>query len=267
MSLITRSECSRRKVKCDKQIPCTRCTRLGKSCSREVVRTSKSLAASRGEMQFLQSLQDQLSGIAGSELAIQELQGRIATLEYRRQSPPASETPSSPAQTPASPRVYRNERQISQDASGSPMQTDEMMGGLDDRSAEAESRSQTPQPTGAATVKCLESLAWGRNSGSCYPHRRCNCPRYRSYCELASITCDLANPMLQWAPVNIDPSILLSSEDDRKLMRFHVEQLWWHHNTLHSTTFLEQCEVFWTLGTAVHPLWLALYLSITCVSR
>lgn len=117
----------------------------------------------------------------------------------------------------------------------------------------------------AATMRCLESLCWGRTTGQCFPHRRCNCSRYRKYSELASINCDLSSPILQWVSANVDLGVLLPIQDSRKLIKFHMDCLWWHHNTFHSLTFLEQCEVFWTRGTVVHGLWTALYLAISCV--
>lgn len=230
-----------------------------------MVRSSKSLSANREELQFLQSLQERLSEAGDADGARRELESRIAALEYGHQSPPASEAPCSPPQGFTNKNVVENHESPATNIGLDSMQSHEMMAGLHDLSSPADPADQAVQPTGAATVKCLESLAWGRNAGACYPHRRCNCTRYRKYSELASINCDLASPTLQWAPVNIDSAILLSAQDDRKLITFHLEHLWWHHNALHSPTFLEQCEIFWSLGTAVHPLWAALYLSITCV--
>lgn len=39
----------------------------------------------------------------------------------------------------------------------------------------------------ANTVAVLESLAWGRHSGSCHPHRGCNCYTHGSHSEMVSI--------------------------------------------------------------------------------
>lgn len=54
----------------------------------------------------------------------------------------------------------------------------------------------------------------------------------------------------------------VTTDDAKKLVRFHIEHLVWHHNCLHAPTFLDQCNVFWTTGRCVHPLWYALYLSV-----
>lgn len=50
------TECTRRKVKCDKNIPCSRCVRLQKHCAREVVQVRKDTTSRRDEVAFLQQL-------------------------------------------------------------------------------------------------------------------------------------------------------------------------------------------------------------------
>lgn len=123
------------------------------------------------------------------------------------------------------------------------------------------------QTESAAAVRAAESIVWGRNSGSCFPHRRCQCPSHRNYSEISSINCDPAWPGLRLMPVEIDPTMLPTPSEARKIIQFHIEHLLWHHNVIHSTTFLEQCELFWSSGTANHPLWGALYLAIMSVRR
>lgn len=112
-------------------------------------------------------------------------------------------------------------------------------------------------------IRALESQVWCRQSRSCYPHRReCKCTFYMSYSELASINSDLGSSQLKWTYYHADTSIFLTTTEARKIIEFHVEHLWWHHNALYSHTFLAQCDKFWASGVVVHPLWLALYLSI-----
>ncbi|KAJ3497583.1 hypothetical protein NLG97_g1792 [Lecanicillium saksenae] len=56
-------ECTRRKVRCDKTVPCSRCRRLKKACTREDVLTTKAAAQGNGrgdEAAFLRRLQDVL---------------------------------------------------------------------------------------------------------------------------------------------------------------------------------------------------------------
>lgn len=55
---------------------------------------------------------------------------------------------------------------------------------------------------------------------------------------------------------------IVAGDIAKKLVQFHVDHLVWHHNCLHSPTFLEQCRIFWETGQSVHSLWRALYLSV-----
>ncbi len=60
--------------------------------------------------------------------------------------------------------------------------------------AAAKQRFDSAHKQNALTMRRVESLAWGRNSGACFPHRRCDCPKIRKYSELASINADLDSP-------------------------------------------------------------------------
>ncbi len=58
------------------------------------------------------------------------------------------------------------------------------------------------------------------------------------------------------------PSLALA----RELVLFHMEFLKWHHNAIHTPTFMAECEDFWSTGKPQNPLWLALYFSVLSVS-
>lgn len=125
----------------------------------------------------------------------------------------------------------------------------------------------------SSIVNVLEYLAWGRPYGACYPHRKCTCPRHRSPSEMLSINSEPLAQLLQSSAATLTyglgdkySSVLPSVEDARQLVRFHLTHLVWHHNCLHSQTFLERCEVFWQTGGCDQPLWMALYLSVLSVS-
>jgi len=254
--LSLRLECSRRKVRCDKRIPCSRCTRLGKHCSREVVRTTKSVSAGRDELDFLRGLLHRLpAGEEEDNATVRgELQSRINVLEYGPASPLSEDfslhTAPNPLPLPG------------------PASLNGVMGQAPGQyrfDAPTTTRLDSSQKQNAISMRRVESLVWSRNSGACYPHRRCDCPKLRKYSELASIIADMDNHTLRWSPTGADPSVLPSVSDARKIIQFHVDHLWWHHNTFHAPTFLAQCEIFWSSGAAVHPLWAALYLSVLCV--
>jgi hypothetical protein len=50
------------------------------------------------------------------------------------------------------------------------------------------------------------------------------------------------------------------------LVKFHVKHLAWHHNVLHSPTFLDECDTFWSEHEVKQPLWIALYLAVLSTS-
>ena len=115
-------------------------------------------------------------------------------------------------------------------------------------------------------VAVLESLAWGRHYGSCYPHHNCICHVHRSRAEMVSINTD-PQKMLGLYPGSLaEYGISLLETDARTLTRFHIDYIQWHHNALHGPTYLAQCELFWRQGRIEHPLWMALYLSVLSVS-
>lgn len=116
---------------------------------------------------------------------------------------------------------------------------------------------KTPEYAAAIT---LESLVWGRHYGGWYPHRSCSCSRHRSSAEMISIRSD-SSLSLATIPTCHSPA-LISSADAAKLVRFHITHLAWHHGILHTPTFLEQCETFWSTNTYRHPLWMALYYAV-----
>lgn len=73
-------ECTRRKTRCDKAIPCGRCVRLSKPCSREVVRVSKIERNHRSELTFLHELSESLKTSGGVESALAAIRERRSLL-------------------------------------------------------------------------------------------------------------------------------------------------------------------------------------------
>ncbi|OAA75940.1 Zn(2)-C6 fungal-type DNA-binding domain protein [Akanthomyces lecanii RCEF 1005] len=215
-------ECTRRKIRCDKTVPCSRCRRLKKTCSREDVLTTKVAARNvrnGDEATFLRRLRRILADDGSTE----------------------------DAQVLVEKRLYEVAEGAVQDAS---------------EKTEEAALKEAPADASLA-VRTLESLVWSRQSTSCFPHRSgCRCAQHRGYAELASINCDMTSSMIQWTSVYVDPALYLTTANARKVVEFHIEHLWWHHNALHATTFLNQCSIFWGTGQVTHRMWLALYLSI-----
>lgn len=243
-------ECTRRKVKCDKQVPCSRCRRAGLGCTRERVLVSNIVTKHGGELKFLKELETRLLAprTTVNDLA-HEICKRINTLEAGDPGRSDESLARSPPQDDQAP--------------GRPLPTENLVN--------EPFRTADKVPGYAATVT-LESLAWGRHYGGCYPHRRCDCHRHRSPSEMISIRSDLSAPLPSPVPTsrvtlltsNVGP--LPSLPDSIKLVKFHLSHMAWHHGILHTPTFLEQCEVFWNTNSCQHPLWMALYLSVLSVS-
>ncbi|RFU29523.1 hypothetical protein B7463_g6816, partial [Scytalidium lignicola] len=245
-------ECTRRKIKCDKQIPCSRCRRMGARCIRERVMVSSVAARHGQELSFLKQLEKKLRSPKVKIIDIStEISQRIAAIQDGKAKP--SEI------FPASKQYSREDL-----ANSLPVEV------LDSKVIRTGRNGSDKVPEYAATVT-LESLAWGRHYGACYPHRHCNCYSYRSPSEIISISSDLSNlpPGLanqvftsQVTTILKDPNLLPSISDSTKLVNFHITHLAWHHGTLHAPTFLEQCEIFWSTGKPPHSLWVALYLAV-----
>ncbi|KAJ5782868.1 hypothetical protein N7457_004642 [Penicillium paradoxum] len=120
------------------------------------------------------------------------------------------------------------------------------------------SSESTSHQIDSSYLTAIEHLAWGRNSAGCFPHRTCAC-QYRkdglqALSDKGSFPTDI--PSLETA------SAFPRTADARKLIKFHLCHLIWHHNCIHGPTFLEQCELFWETGKFDDPLWQALYFSV-----
>ncbi|RBA13647.1 hypothetical protein FPRO05_02440 [Fusarium proliferatum] len=267
-------ECTRRKTRCDKAIPCGRCVRLSKPCSREVVRVSKIERNHRSELTFLHELSESLKTSGGVESALAAIRERRSLL---LQGPSPSTIDNSPTSSSARiehdglPRDEVARSVISSEALPESMQP------LGEGTWEHDS-DITPDPPltqsrdserhqHAVDFLRIELLAWGRSGGSCFPHIDCQCRSVRPYPEIASIT---ANP--HWSGYRyVRPNLALkpsslTNELARSLVGFHLGNILWHHNVFHAPTFLSQCEHFWTTGTVMHSLWLSLYYAVTAVS-
>lgn len=217
--------CAKRKVRCDKHIPCSRCLRLGIACSREPVRLTRTLQHEE-QINFLGELVKELEAVPGDPTGqvIQKLEARIQRLQ-----------------------------------SGDDDLED---GGFDDcltpkQNDTAVVREELPGDVNATATEAdpslltsLEHLAWGRVSGNCFPHKNCRCEHRHRHSTFS-------NP----AVVDKFPS-LPDPDTARKLVEFHLHYLSWHHNCLHGPTFQSQCAQFWQTGQCRDPLWVALYCSV-----
>lgn len=218
------------------------------------MRVSHAISKHRDELQFLKQLQGSLSsgGVSAIASTLESLQRRIVLLEHGDSEIQLNDIPNGG-------HVPSRETGIPLGDATTSHETPSDVGG--NQSSEVDKDKDT-----ATMVTILEYLAWGRHYGACYPHRSCSCHARRSPSELISINSDpttrssVCHPLLP-----LDPSVLPSAEVSSRMVNFHISQVAWHHNSIHSPTFLEQCENYWTTGTCDHPLWMALYCSVLSV--
>lgn len=226
-------ECTRRKRKCDKTVPCSRCERLGLNCSREIVQLRRQLSQHGLEIEFLTSIKEDLKGARPNEITqiVQKLMDHIDSLKLGQPHP-------------SGPEATGKEK---------PFETD------DDRpSNEAEQEIRLDEHD-VSVVTAIEHLAWGRSNVNCFPHRHCTCPNRRKWTHSTPMN----SQSFELAGSKMAASIRLpSSRDAEKLISFHLTRIVWHHNCIHSPTFWKQCQVFWQTGKCDEPQWIALYCSI-----
>lgn len=82
---------------------------------------------------------------------------------------------------------------------------------------------------------------------------------------MASINANTDDMTLRWSCIRLNVGIL-HTDLAREVVHFHIEHLAWHHNVLHCSTFLKQCELYWETEMVVDVFWLALYISVMNVS-
>lgn len=222
-------ECTKRKVKCDKQLPCSRCRRLQLQCYRETVRLKRSVVQHESQIEFLEEIASDLEGSAHHPdliTTIGKLKARIQTLQFGDEQNTAlgagGETPVTDVQETSPVSAQDAERVV-----------------------------RTGLPDGdPSLITALEHLAWGRVSRNCFPHRTCRCEHRKVALPGVQISQEMGLPLMP------------GHQDARSLVQFHLRHLSWHHNCLHGPTFSAQCETFWSSGVVDHPLWLALYFSV-----
>lgn len=267
-------ECTRRKIRCDKKVPCSRCVRLSKTCLREVVRISTANTLHRDELEFLAQLRETLEASRNVDDAISCIRQRQAHLVHGSSVTTSSTTTDLSQPRDSAAAASPTPGTAFSPSSLPPFENEASPGNANGVSQEILLSSESPQLTDTANspnqhasrVKTVEFLAWGRHSGSCFPHRSCQCRSIRPYAEITSINTDPGWAGIQRTSAEIPLSTWIPAEKARALIQLHFDHILWHHSVFHAPTFLAQCEDFWTSGLVTHPLWKALYLSVITVS-
>ncbi|EQB56785.1 hypothetical protein CGLO_03169 [Colletotrichum gloeosporioides Cg-14] len=224
-------ECTRKKRKGNKTIPCARCNRLGLHCEREVVHLRRDAVRHGAEIGFLETLRSTLQQSTTDPAAKVRRAADLvmARLDALRSSPgQASEGTSQPT--------------TNLDESESAAR--------DGDSGQDDASTSHPRAYSSLTVTALEHMAWGRSYGNCYPHLHCTCHQRRNLTSTSSISLSgiPAYPISSLSP-------LPEGSTAEVLISFHQEHIAWHHNSLHCPTFLQQCTAFWDTGAYDQPTW------------
>ncbi|KAF4773729.1 serine carboxypeptidase [Colletotrichum scovillei] len=222
-------ECTRKKRKCNKEIPCARCSRLGLHCDREVVHLRRNAVRHSAEIGFLETLRSTLQSTdpASARRAADLVAARLEDLRS------------------GSGQLTESTQTANLVEPGS---------GLEDDSGQDEVTGSQSKTRSSLTVTALEHMAWGRSYGNCYPHLHCNCHQRRDP-TITTSTTGLSPPL--GLPDHTAPSLALLPERATAeiLISFHLEHIAWHHNSLHCPTFLQQCTTFWATGVYDQPHW------------
>lgn len=229
------TECTRKKRKCSKEIPCARCIRLGIPCEREIVHLRRNALQHSAEIGFLDSLQQTLQ--SNEPARIEKAIGMVVARKESLRSGQA---------------LAVENRRATLVESGSAHPEDDSR--LDDMGAASDTRAGS-----SLTVTALEHMAWGRSYGNCYPHLHCDCHQKKSSSIMFSTTSQPSYPVPFLAN-------LPERETAEVLVSFHMKHIAWHHNSLHCPAFLQQCNNFWETGQYDQPQWIALYCVVLSTS-
>lgn len=218
--------CTKSKVRCDKNIPCARCSKRNKPCEREAVEISTKSRRKRAlDQEAKESKRDRQTRASVPSSHSDEIREDSRHLPHllHDDASPNPNTTSCPTTLSALNSVVA---QV----------PDDVRINFED------------------LATCIEGLAWGRHQCHRYPHR--DCLRFEAPNVVPTrglLSSDLLNAL---------PDVPTA----RRMVDFHLRMLAWNHNVLHVPTFSEQCEKFWSTGSVKDGQWLALYCSVLSAS-
>ncbi|KAF2681595.1 hypothetical protein K458DRAFT_76464 [Lentithecium fluviatile CBS 122367] len=245
---LTCTECHRRKIRCDKNVPCGTCLKrgIGHLCSREEASTERQTPA-RNTREESEAERD----------VVRVLLQRVADLEASLKPNESHQFPRISTLDPATP--VNNESPSAVTAEGLP-------------SADA---------TGGDAATVLEFLAWGRNKDVDFA----NAPEHESGPKWpdfgrkdgTSVT-DVLMESSKSVQLDILEALLPSRSHVVQLVEYHSESLLWYHGSYSAKIFFDHLTIFLTgfRGDIRHEQlnlqWLALLFSIlsgsmTCASQ
>ncbi|KAJ5145367.1 hypothetical protein N7448_002759 [Penicillium atrosanguineum] len=235
-------ECTRRKVKCDKILPCRNCARKGTPCTRPRERASPnpSVAASEGHERhiFFRSSAD-------SPQVIERLQSRVNQLESALKE--ATETASRPS-IPR-PQVQLNSNSFSPAESvpieASPRTPPTSTPTVHTIHTEAENTPNEVED--AATI--LEFLAWGRRKDPIYHDeiaKRNNIDHSPGDIPAEDDWDDIRTQRISAG--SFSQALLPTKAKVYQLVDYHCTCLLWYHGAFHAKTFMQELNEFYEKG-------------------
>lgn len=238
-------ECTRRKVKCDKVLPCRNCTRKGATCTRPRERSSPSpVIEARPERPIARPSTNSSSKI------IERLQSRVNELENALKESTGSHSHS---ELPRDPPTVES---VSQQSPFSVRTS--VRGDVD---------TNTPREVeDAATI--LEFLAWGRRKDPSYHDEIARQSNFDQSPGDIPAEDELEGIFKTSPSVSaLCQAFLPSKAKVYQLVKYHCDCLLWYHGAFHAKTLLTELDAFYedearTEGSPSRLQWISLLFAV-----
>ncbi|KAF1969459.1 hypothetical protein BU23DRAFT_539585 [Bimuria novae-zelandiae CBS 107.79] len=224
--------CTRRKVKCSKTVPCSNCLRRGEhdSCSLDPTASASSVS----NIDHMQPHPDSYSSSTHEEL--NKLRRKVLDLEAQleeRESPPSA-APSS--QPPLDPRLRAQTHPQCSQGESEDIEDDE------------------DGPVVENAVAILEFLAWGKRKNPDYQSVVSPQADMTSAATEHGDVCDVPDGLEETSnTTNILQLLLPDPRQVWQLADYHESSLLWYHNSYHAPTFRQQLKIFYDrFSGAIH---------------
>lgn len=234
-------ECTRRKVKCDKILPCRNCARKGTPCTRPRERASPNpnVAPSEGHERHVP-----IRSSADSSRIIERLQSRVNQLESALKE--ATETASRPS-IPR-PQVRLNSSSFSPESVPSEASPRSLHTSTPTvQTLHTETENTPNEVEDAATI--LEFLAWGRRKDPTYHDeiaKRNNIDHSPGDIPAEDEWDDIRTQRISAG--SFCQALLPSKPKVYQLVDYHCTCLLWYHGAFHAKTFMQELSEFYEKG-------------------
>ncbi|KAI2477948.1 Fungal-trans domain containing protein [Pyrenophora tritici-repentis] len=220
---LTCTECYRRKIKCDKNVPCSTCIKRGYAsfCSRDETPATPSAPP---------AYQARHESTTSSDL-VRALLDRVSQLEAKLQEqhdPGAIDTPTSCPAVSNSPTI------LGHNETPTPILPPD--------------NTAAPPPTETGDVATvLEFLAWGRKKDADYgtsPEHHSGPRRLSTRRDHEAITSNILSESSRDVQLDVLEALLPNKTHIVQLVEYHNNSILWYHSSYSSTIFNSDLEVF-----------------------